>query len=212
MRRWISGAMELGSNMVLRVLKMMMRKSTRWHTIGREKVMGIETPKTLFPSIVVEVVPVWAVGVGCGSGESFRRCPLVSLDARRFLRVGGNVALEQLGHLGQLLVHGGYGILYALNRAFDPRSPGLEAGGHTLQGRHLCGGLGDDRSDPLPRDLLERRRLLREMRVEATTEIFTVAIQSVMDRGDILGVVGEGLLQGTPLQILSFELIAELLE
>ena len=33
-----------------------------------------------------------------------------------------------------------------------------------------------------------------------------------MNRADILGVVGDGLLQGTPLQILRFESIAELLE
>ena len=136
--------MELGSNMVLRVLKMMMRKSTRWHTIGREKVMGIETPKTLLPCISVKVVPIRAVGVGCGSGESFRRCPLVSLDARRLLRVGGNAALEQLGHLGQLLVHGGDGILDALEQVLDPRSPGLEEGSHTLQGRYSRGGVDDD--------------------------------------------------------------------
>ena len=33
-----------------------------------------------------------------------------------------------------------------------------------------------------------------------------------MNRVDILGVVGNGLLQGTPLQILRFESITELLE
>jgi hypothetical protein len=136
-----------------------MRKGTRWHTIGQEKVMGIETPKTLLPVVVVEVVPVWAVGVWSNSVELVRRCPLVSLDARWLLRVRGNVALEQLGHLGQLLAHGGDGILDALDRALDPRLPGLEAGSHTLQGRHPRGGMGDDRSDPLPRDLLERHRL-----------------------------------------------------
>jgi hypothetical protein len=50
------------------------------------------------------------------------------------------------------------------------------------------------------------------MHVEGTVEVFTVAIQPVVDRGDILGVIGNGLLQGTPLQILRFESIAELLE
>jgi hypothetical protein len=181
-----------------------------YHWLGEGD--GDRNPQNLLLGIVVEVVPIRAVSVGCGSGESLCRCPLVSLDARRLLRVGGNAALEQLGHLGQLLADGGDGILGTLDRAFDPRSPGLKAGSHTLQGRHPCGGLGDDRSDPLPRDFLERRRLRREMRVEATAEIFTVAIQSVMDRGDILGVVGDRLLQGTPLQILSFESIAKLLE
>jgi hypothetical protein len=33
-----------------------------------------------------------------------------------------------------------------------------------------------------------------------------------MNRVDILGIVGDGPLQGTPLQILSFESVAELLE
>ena len=79
-------------------------------------------------------------------------------------------------------------------------------------GRHPRGGLGDNRADPLPCDLFERSRLRREMHVEGTVEVFTVAIQSVVDRGDILGVIGNGLLQGTPLQILRFESIAELLE
>jgi hypothetical protein len=124
--------MEFVSNMVLRVLKYMMRKSTRWHTIGREKVMGIETPKTLLPCISVKVVPIRAVGVGRGSRKLLRRCPLLSLDTRWMLRVGGDATLEQLGHLRQLLAHGGDGILYTLDRVFDSRLPGLEAGGHTL--------------------------------------------------------------------------------
>jgi hypothetical protein len=204
--------MKLGSNMVLRVFKFMMRKGTGWHTIGREKVMGIETPKTLLPVVVVELVPVRAIGLWSSSVELVRRCPLVSLVARWLLRVRGNAALEQLGHLGQLLAHGGEGILDTLDRALDPRSPRLEAGRHALQSRHPRGGVGDDRSDLLPRDLLERRCLRREVRVEVAADIFMVVIQSEMNRADILGVVGDGLLQGTPLQILRFDSIAELLE
>jgi hypothetical protein len=137
--------------------------------------MGIETPKTLLPVVDVEVVPVRVVGVWSSSVELVRRCPLVSLDARWLLRVRGNAALEQLGHLGQLLVHGGDGILDALDQVLDPRSPGLEAGSHALQSRHPRGGVGDDRSDPLLRDLLERRRLRREVRVEVAAEIFTAS-------------------------------------